>query len=335
MKKYTFKPYNDLFPALFEKERARILARIDLSRIEHVGSTAVPGLGGKGIIDIAIAVEKGAMEQVSRQLQEIGYEFKPSFSSDDRLYLITDLEEQRYHIHLTYPENREWKNFLAFRDYLRAHPEEARGYAEVKKQAALDADGLGEKYRKIKGPLMEKILIKQAKILIREMEKDDLPNLIQSFCFPWSSPQATSEKWARRLENHETGKRTVFLIVKGKEIVGYGSLLPESEYPEFKAEGIAEINDLWVAETERHQGLGKMLIQYIENKALERGFKQIGLGVGLYRDYGAAQKLYCQLGYVPDGHGITHNYRPAIPGENYPLDDELLLWLKKSLLMFR
>lgn len=84
MKKYIFKPYSDLFPSLFNKEKERIASQLlKKASIEHVGSTAVPGLGGKGIIDIAIAVDKSDMENATAALQELGYEFRPSFSTPD------------------------------------------------------------------------------------------------------------------------------------------------------------------------------------------------------------------------------------------------------------
>ena len=69
----------------------------------------------------------------------------------------------------------------------------------------------------------------------------------------------------------------------------------------------------------------------IENLAIEEGYHQIGIGVGLYRDYGPAQKLYFQLGYIPDGNGITYKGLMTTPGQTYPLDDDLLLWLVKPL----
>lgn len=163
MKKYIFRPYSPLFPELFLKEKNRIAS--DLAQaacIEHIGSTAVPGLGGKGVIDIGIAVERKDMESVCKELQEIGYEFRHTYSTPDRYYLITylaDSEEpsRRYHIHLTYPENKEWREFLAFRDYLITHPKEKQEYAEIKEQSALDANGEGEKYRNLKEPFIDKI----------------------------------------------------------------------------------------------------------------------------------------------------------------------------------
>ena len=162
MKKYVFKPYSPIFPELFCKEKERIAALVKTAMaIEHVGSTAIPDLGGKGIIDIAIAVHKSDMDLATRQLQNLGYEYRPKFSTSDRAYLIIDLPDpeegtRRYHVHLTYLESREWKELVDFRDYLKTHPDAAREYAEMKKQAALEADHDGEKYRKLKEPMFKK-----------------------------------------------------------------------------------------------------------------------------------------------------------------------------------
>lgn len=163
MKKYVFRQYSTIFPELFLKEKSRIASHINLdAQIQHIGSTAVPGLGGKGVIDIGIAIDRKEMKTVSEQLQGIGYEFRPVFSTPDRLYFITylpDAEEpsRRYHIHLTYPDNKEWKEFLGFRDYLINHPKDLQEYADLKEKAALASDGQGEKYRDLKEPLINKI----------------------------------------------------------------------------------------------------------------------------------------------------------------------------------
>ena len=163
MKKYVFKPYSKSFPELFLKEKERISSRVKMAlAIEHIGSTSVPNLGGKGIIDIAIAVRRQDMDSVSQQLQSLGYEFRPTFSTSDRFYFIIylpDPEEgqRRYHLHLTYPENREWGQFIGFRDYLRNHPEEVEEYAAMKRQAADEANHEGERYRKIKEPMFKKV----------------------------------------------------------------------------------------------------------------------------------------------------------------------------------
>ena len=67
-----------------------------------------------------------------------------------------------------------------------------------------------------------------------------------------------------------------------------------------------------------------------EAEAQKRG-KYVGLGVGLYVDYGDAQKLYVKRGYVPDGCGMTYNYEPVKPGSTVWVDDDLVLWFVKKL----
>ena len=163
MGKYTFKPYSNIFPLLFRKERDRIAPFLPSGIfIEHVGSTAVRGLGGKGIIDIAIAAPKNLMEEIKSKLEELRYEFKPAYSTPDRFYFIiylADLEEEkrRYHIHLTYPENKEWKDFLNFRDFLIDNPDALKEYAELKMRASLQSNQDGEIYRKMKEPIFLKL----------------------------------------------------------------------------------------------------------------------------------------------------------------------------------
>lgn len=166
---------------------------------------------------------------------------------------------------------------------------------------------------------------------IREMQEKDIETLIEIFCFPWSSIQATRDKWKNYYQEHRKHIRTVYLLEKQMQLIGYASLLRESNYPDFKHKGIPEINDLWILDAYRKQGYGKTLIQYLEKIAYQEKYSQIGIGVGLYNDYGSAQKLYVNLGYVPDGQGVTYKGDHIVPGDSYPIDDDLLIWLKKDL----
>lgn len=159
----------------------------------------------------------------------------------------------------------------------------------------------------------------------------DLEKMRDTFCFPWSTPQTTLEKWKGCFAEQQKGIRTVYLLEMEGELIGYGSLLYVPQYPLFKNSGIPEIHDVWVSEKWRNKGFGKKLILHFEAKAREKKYQQIGLAVGLYKDYGSAQRLYFLLGYQPDGQGITYKCQPVIPGQLYPVDDELVLWLKKQL----
>ncbi len=166
MKKYEFKSYNPSFPSFFEEERTRLAEfLIGDYQIEHIGSSAVTGLGGKGIIDIMIAAPKEEMEEISHQAQKAGYIFRPQASTETRLFLRTeypdDFENEKvFHLHITFPESADWNEAIAFRDYLRTHPDDLKRYAEVKQLAAQEANENTEKYKSIKEDLIKEIIAK-------------------------------------------------------------------------------------------------------------------------------------------------------------------------------
>lgn len=166
---------------------------------------------------------------------------------------------------------------------------------------------------------------------IRTLIEDDIPEIVKQYCFPWSTEEKTKALWEEYYLEQQKGTRTVAVTEKNGEIVGYGSLLRKPECSFFASKGIPEINAIWIDEEHRRQGHGTALIRWIEDHAMREGYKQIGIGVGLYKDYGPAQKLYFELGYSPEGSGITYKGKPATVGETYPLDDDLILWLVKAL----
>lgn len=175
------------------------------------------------------------------------------------------------------------------------------------------------------------LFIKERDLCIRKLNTSDLEVIAKTFCFPWTTEQQTFEKWKKYRSEQEQQKRAVYLLEKQGQIVGYASLLFFSEYANFLKFNIPEIHDVWIHEDFRKQGFGTRLIQHLENMAKKLGYKQIGLGVGLYADYGPAQILYCKLGYVPDGNGITYKASSVVPGKQCPVDDDLILWLSKRI----
>ena len=77
------------------------------------------------------------------------------------------------------------------------------------------------------------------------------------------------------------------------------------------------------------KGIGAALLRVAEQEAFIRS-DVVGLGVGLYRDYGPAQQLYVSRGYLPDGCGVTYQYKYIEPGATVTLDDDLILWFTKT-----
>lgn len=166
---------------------------------------------------------------------------------------------------------------------------------------------------------------------IHVLRSIDLNELVTLFCFPWTTFETTQAKWETYLSQQKTGDRIVCIAKWKDQFVGYGSLLKNSNYRNFKSSGIPEIHDVWISEEYRGCGCGRKLVSYLEGLAQKENYPTIGIGVGLYKDYGRAQKLYVGLGYIPDGEGVTYHYQATTPGNTYSLDDDLVIWLKKKL----
>ena len=132
-------PYNEAWPSLFEEERARIERAIGpwVEEIEHVGSTAVPGLAAKSVVDIMVGVKSLDNTPILvERLEAVGYEYVPEFERQmpQRRYFRKLRRGRRTHqIHLVERSDAEfWDRHVLFRDYLRRHPGVAEEYALLK-----------------------------------------------------------------------------------------------------------------------------------------------------------------------------------------------------------
>jgi len=139
-------PYDPEWPRLFEEEKARILQDIgsNVISVEHMGSTAIPGLAAKPVIDILIGVRSLADAPLFiPPLIAHGYEYVSRYENEMpfRRYLHRKVNgEHTHHLHMVEPDTDFYRLQLAFRDYLRAHPEDRNEYAALKLW-------LAEKYR--------------------------------------------------------------------------------------------------------------------------------------------------------------------------------------------
>ena len=172
--KYIFRPYNPIFPELFKNEKERMEKILgDNLQIEHIGSTAVLGLGGKGVIDILISIHKNQWPGTAAKLKSLGYEYrkKDEEREKEKLFFMADLPDNEfgtrlYHVHLTYPESYELKKSLGFRNFLRTHPKEREEYAEIKRRASESVKNLPTKdemrdlYGKTKNDFIERTIMK-------------------------------------------------------------------------------------------------------------------------------------------------------------------------------
>lgn len=179
---------------------------------------------------------------------------------------------------------------------------------------------------------MEKMKrLEQQNVDIRPLEPQDIQELVKNFTFPEIGLEKTQAKWQTYYKEHEAGERLVCLLVKDTKILGYGSLLPESTYEPFEQDEIFEIADIWVAPSERRQGLATLLISYFEYIVQDEGATLVGMSFGVDALHAPAHTLAIQLGYLPDDQGMTYQGIPVTVGKQYRVDDDLRLWFVKDL----
>ena len=159
--------YDPEWPRLFEEERARVQAALGsvVSAVEHVGSTAVPGLAAKPIIDILVGVESLSTARAScvEPLAALGYTYVAEYESwlPGELFFRKGIPGPwTHHAHVMERENPRWSGLILFRDYLRRHLEVARAYATLKEALALVfEDDIGG-FRNGKAPFVQAVMEK-------------------------------------------------------------------------------------------------------------------------------------------------------------------------------
>jgi GrpB-like predicted nucleotidyltransferase (UPF0157 family) len=133
----------------FLAEKARILETMGelLLGIEHVGSTSVPGLAAKPVVDMMPAFNSlQAFDQSDgvERMQALGYLYRDEFEDvmPERRYFVLlgdnpeHPKDHRFHVHMVVQNSDFWVRHIAFRDYLRTHPNEAKRYGDLKQKIA-------------------------------------------------------------------------------------------------------------------------------------------------------------------------------------------------------
>ncbi|MGJ3502051.1 dephospho-CoA kinase/protein folding accessory domain-containing protein [Piscirickettsia salmonis] len=137
-------PYNSNWPTLYQQEKIVLLKHINhlINTIEHIGSTSVPKLTSKPIIDILIGVEslKIADQYIIPTITKLNYSYIAKYEKElpERRYFqrLNHQGQHTHHIHLVETTSDFYKSHLLFRDYLRAHSHVAEQYAQHKLELA-------------------------------------------------------------------------------------------------------------------------------------------------------------------------------------------------------
>lgn len=127
------------WPVEYEKETAALRKALGeiLVRVHHIGSTAVPGLAAKPVIDMLLEVtDLDALDALNASMRSLGYEPRGEFGIPGRRYFPKGGDARTHHVHAFAAGATQVLEHLAFRDYLRSHPKEIEAYGAVKRAAS-------------------------------------------------------------------------------------------------------------------------------------------------------------------------------------------------------
>ena len=157
--------YDPRWPARFARLRDQLAAALGplAVRIEHVGSTAVPGLAAKPIIDLLVGVRSlpEARGRCVEPLEALRYRYMAEYESwlpNEMLFRKGVPGPWTHHVHLMEPSCPRWEEFTLIRDYLRRHEEVAGAYADLKRALALVFDDDIAGYRNAKAPFIQAVM---------------------------------------------------------------------------------------------------------------------------------------------------------------------------------
>lgn len=149
------------WPERFAREAERLRAALGDGRLrlEHVGSTSVPGLAAKDVIDIQLSVPGfEPMAAYRLPIERLGYVFRPDDEPRHRFFKLEDAGGRRLvNLHVCEAGGTWERDHLAFRDFLRAHPDAASEYERLKRRLAPEFEDVNE-YAEAKGPFIREVV---------------------------------------------------------------------------------------------------------------------------------------------------------------------------------
>ncbi|HRH45374.1 MAG TPA: GrpB family protein [Pyrinomonadaceae bacterium] len=162
-KKLQLLTHNPMWKEDFKTEKERIFSAVQDStiRIEHIGSTSIPNIYAKPILDLAILCGKKGLETVVNGLKGLGYDYRGQFDEENgHYYAVLDKDNIRYcQVHIYTEANADWNSKLKFRDVLSQNAKLAKEYNDYKLQLAKTTTNKSE-YAEIKDKWVDTFILK-------------------------------------------------------------------------------------------------------------------------------------------------------------------------------
>ena len=250
-------PYSPEWPRLFEQEALLIKQALgnNCIAIHHIGSTSVPGLSAKPIIDILPVVKDiREVDKASKAMEKLGYEVKGENGMAFRRYFQKSNPVRTHNIHAYQEGDPEIDRYLKFRDWMRTHPEDANAYAKLKLTLATMFPDDILSYCSGKDAFVASIDAKDGY---------DGWRMVQALTDrEWAAVRkADSNTSTYKLKDH-----VHFVLYKNADIIGYAHL-------ELRPENQAILHMIVIDEPFRYLGLGRQFLQLLERWLSHQGFK--------------------------------------------------------------
>lgn len=290
-------PYCLDWPKMFAAEAKLIKQALgdNCVTIHHIGSTAVPGLNAKPIIDMLPVVRVLLdVDKKTKEMESLGYEAKGEYGIAFRRYFQKGKNARTHHVHVYQDGEPEISRHLKFRDWMRSHPVDAANYAKLKEELAVKTPQDMLYYCNGKADFIASIDAKDGydgyRIVqaLTNREWSIVRNLRQKYFFKSKEDPYT---WTFQDKDH-----IHFVFYKNAEIIGYAHLQLWKDHR-------AALRIIVIDEAYRNLGLGSQFLKLCERRLVHQGFKTL-----LLQSSQEASKFYANHGYVqmpfndPDGY---------------------------------
>lgn len=159
----TYRPYDPRFPDVARRVEVMIRQRMSAARVEHTGSTAIPGCAGKGNVDLLMVYPPGLIDQAREALDSMGFQrwTGPDAFPESRPVRIGTIDHEgetfRLHVHVLAADSPEVTAQIAFRDALRADPSLVRAYEARKREVIASGVTYGPDYAQAKESFIREV----------------------------------------------------------------------------------------------------------------------------------------------------------------------------------
>ncbi len=153
--------YNANWSNQYKQEKQQIFLALGdtVTNIQHIGSTAVPGLAAKPVIDILLGLKQiPPLPMQISSLEAVGYSYCGELGIPGRHYFRKGMP-RTYQIHAVLVNSEFWERHILFRDFLRSHPQAAQRYETLKRKLAQEFESDRTSYTNSKTPLIEQLLV--------------------------------------------------------------------------------------------------------------------------------------------------------------------------------